>query len=481
MVRCRIRRCSATVAGAKKGYRRRCKLCATHGPKCYFHATNDVEALPVKKSGPECFNKSKRPLKDLQRCVVGFINSSKYFLVALGTGLGKTMVAITAAHCYLDEHPQNRVLVITPAALVQNFAKQLADWGPQVSPRIHIMSFENFMKGGVSCANTMLIIDEAHNLRGESTKRFRALLSCAGQADKRVLLSATPFVNGADDVRSLVAIMLGITPEEVGDVAQALQHLKNHVSYVMMSDEMRKLFPTVNTKRLFVRMSPSYEEKYRKMLSKTLDAGDPYAIGNPTTFLHGYRKAADSMGSDMIGPKLQVAVDLVGNAKTVMYSTWLQYGHQSLAKLMKAKGITYRLYDGKMTAMKRRAVLEDFNDNKFQVLVISDAGGTGLSTRGVRRQIIVDPPWNYAALVQIEGRVARMDSHPVDLPAKERNVEIIELVLVSSDVGPGDPAVGERWRKDLISGDVRMYNIIDKKKEEHEDMGRKLAELSAKC
>ena len=155
----------------------------------------------VKKT--DCISRSRRKPRAIQRRVIQYINrmSNLYdgLLMVHGTGCGKTLAAVVASQCYLDKYPRNSVVFISPASLINNFREELAYYGVNEN-KYSFFSFEKFYtaeKRGhpIDCKNSLLIIDEAHNLRAAKSKRAHAILKCAYQAHKRLLLTATPFIN----------------------------------------------------------------------------------------------------------------------------------------------------------------------------------------------------------------------------------------------------------------------------------------------
>ena len=83
-------------------------------------------------------------------------------LVVHGTGTGKTLTAITASQCYLDKYPKHRVVVISPATLINNFTTQMMNlYGSIIDNRYEFYSFSTFcnswsistMEGIISALN----------------------------------------------------------------------------------------------------------------------------------------------------------------------------------------------------------------------------------------------------------------------------------------------------------------------------------------
>ena len=165
-----------------------------------------------KKHG--CIKQSKLPLRKDQKKIVRFLNTHDEILVVHGTGCGKTLSAVTASQCYLDKNRQKHVVFIGPASLLTNFQKELKAYGAKNEQKYIYYSFQAFMnaykKGKkIVCKKTFLIIDEVHNLRNLKTKMYQAIIRCAKKADKRMLLTATPYVNNIYDFAALINLLYG--------------------------------------------------------------------------------------------------------------------------------------------------------------------------------------------------------------------------------------------------------------------------------
>ena len=74
-----------------------------------------------------CITRSGLPLRAHQRRVIEFMERSqrKGMMLFHKVGSGKTLTAIVASQCYLDRHPDGRVLVLTPTSLKSNFLKEM--------------------------------------------------------------------------------------------------------------------------------------------------------------------------------------------------------------------------------------------------------------------------------------------------------------------------------------------------------------------
>ena len=125
-------------------------------------------------------------MRNYQKSAIRFINDPKQnsLLVVHGTGTGKTLTALAATQCYLDTYPTGKVVVISPASVTGNFEKEMKKYGGRLSARYSFYSFATFnslnKEGEYSCADTMLIVDEAHNTRNMGVQ-YEAVFKCAQQ------------------------------------------------------------------------------------------------------------------------------------------------------------------------------------------------------------------------------------------------------------------------------------------------------------
>ena len=204
------------------------------------------------------FGASKVPLKDYQKEVARHMQNHDELLVVHQTGAGKTLSAVTSSQCYLDKNPNGKVLIVSPVSVVGNFRKEMEKYGVvnddryvtvsydiftrYYCPRKRISRFDNYSGKTIDgvfkdpfkrtpltkenieeserrfpTKNFMLIIDESHNVRNYDTVRAIKLLYKAHEADKRLLLTATPYVNRLSDLGAITNVLMGdnIFPKKI--------------------------------------------------------------------------------------------------------------------------------------------------------------------------------------------------------------------------------------------------------------------------
>jgi len=275
-------------------------------------------------------------------------------------------------------------------------------------------------------------------------------------AKKGLLLTATPFVNNLQDFVPLINILYGKEmlksfPKVFdGKAKKKLKsYLRNKVDFVDCKDA--RFFPTEKAKFLRVPMSKKYYKEYKNQIDE--DKSDLFS--NPKTFYNGFRRAVNSLGGLYFSDKINKSVKIIKKGKSLVYSNWLKFGIKPITKALSKNKISYEAFTGSLSKKKRQEIINRFNNDEFQVLIITKAGGEGLDLKGVRNVIVMDPPWNYATLSQIVGRAARYNSHSHLSPSK-RSVKIYYMLLTAPDE--------DKYTKESISGDVVLYNLIRQKK-----------------
>src|SRR4029078_893543 len=178
----------------------------------------------------KCIEKSKLKLQKHQKTLVQFLNKNRGVIAAFDVGTGKTLTAVTASQCYLDNNKKGKIVVVTPVSLQENFKKELKTYGVKNLKPYHFYTIRKFattFKGKALPSHTFLIIDEAHNLRTNSksskseTNAAATAIAAAKTADKVLLMTATPLYNSPKDVLNLVAMVKGEYPMSVSKFKKA--------------------------------------------------------------------------------------------------------------------------------------------------------------------------------------------------------------------------------------------------------------------
>ena len=431
----------------------------------------------VKKITTDCVKRSKLPLRDLQLKVVEYMEDNDGLLVVHGTGCGKTLTAITCSQCYLDKYPDRGVVFVGPASLISNFKKEMKRYGITSSKKYTFYSYDAFMlryKAGkpISLKNKFLIVDEAHNVRNPEGEKSMILVKAAQDADKRLLLTATPYVNFMTDFIPLINMIYGkrivgtrkqfygkYANEWLGAEAndrniETFKYLlQDKVDMVDCKDP--QFFPERIDHHVDVPMDNEYYERYTNLLQRE-EGIYGLVFANPRKFYNGYRRAVNKTGDKYYSSKIKYALPIFKNGKAIIFTNWVDFGIKPISEALEDNNITYEVFSGDTPIEDRQKMVNDFNNNKFNVLVLTRAGGEGIDLKGVRSVIVLDPTWNDAGLQQIVGRAIRFNSH-AHLPPAERKVDVYFMLLTKPE--------GETDDVTMPTGDKILYSIIEKKKE----------------
>jgi SNF2 family DNA or RNA helicase len=427
---------------------------------------------PIIKPRLDCISRSKKPLKDHQKIVNKYMKKNRGLIVIHSVGSGKTLTAVTAAQCFLDENPDCEVYVITPTSLQENFKDEVTSAGFNVNdPRLKFFTFQGFVNAKkdkkIKCGpKSMIIIDEAHNLRNsEDSVRVEEILECTASAKKVLLLTATPLINRSHDIEALVAMVDGTTKTLNRDAFEAKYQEPEQVNSAFIKkfgckvsffspdiSDREQDYPLKIEKDEYFPMSSDYLRKYRALEDSNL-AELPGGLQSvfdydPTAFYTGLRIGSNNLDNDK-GPKFNYIIDHIKKNpkhKFVIFSHWLEGGSEIIKKMLEKERIKYVVIDGTMTKKKRDQAVKKYNSDIKQVvtkgviktvvdnpstrvLIISKAGGEGLDLKRTRGIFLVDPGWHESGAEQVIGRAIRYKSHDL-LPQAERKVDVIRLYSV---------------------------------------------------
>lgn len=404
-----------------------------------------------KKSGKiaDCISRSKLKVKDHQRVINEHLHKNRGIIAAFDTGTGKTLTAVVAGECYLDENKSGKVIVVTPKSLQENFAKEYRNYGGKRFDKYEIITTRSFaIKYSKGCpkGNYMLIIDEAHQLRtdlkaagkkaaavkseGKKTPvcNAKVAVECCKKAKRVLLLTATPIYNAPSDILNLAAMVKGEDPLSENKFlrmspSELCKYFQNTIMF-FSTGKSSKDYPTSKEHNIKIVMNEKYYKNYRDVEKQN----NPfYKETNPYIFLTGIRQSTNNLKPYL---KLKWVMKKVEeNHKTVIYSAFLNAGVNLLKKKLEDKGIKYKEITGSLSEKKRIEAVDMYNRNKVKVILITAAGGMGLDLKGTKNIILLEKSWNDSTEEQVIGRGIRYKSHS-HLPPDQRHVDVYHMMLV---------------------------------------------------
>jgi SNF2 family DNA or RNA helicase len=431
---------------------------------------------------PPCITNSKIPLYPYQLRVVSYLSENRGIIAIHDVGTGKTLTAVTAGQCFLNESPSHKVIVVTPVSLQKNFIQTLEKYGVSKEDKKRfkfytIQGFYTAYKNGLvkDQEESMLILDEAHNIRtnqGEfdgledpiQNKEVgvyaKALISLGKNVKRALLLTATPMVNLPADMINLIAIVNGekeITSKEFYKLDFKKWLMKKVSIYVPSPEFFQEKFPRTTYHDVFLTMPPSYYQEYMRVeMAPTLQE---------MAFYNGLRQVSNSLDGHN-SPKVDWIMNHIvksrKNHKFVVFSHYLKSGLELVMKKLKEADIPYLYINGSLSKEKRDYAVSEYNSNKIKVLLISKAGGEGLDLKNTKGIILMNPSWNESANKQIIGRGVRLESHH-SLPLRSRHVDIYKLFMIKpeekKDVKKICTNLDIKNKDKLLSIDLYMRNV----------------------
>ncbi|MBU0499632.1 MAG: SWIM zinc finger family protein [Gammaproteobacteria bacterium] len=409
---------------------------------------------------------------------VAFLTANGRALLADDMGLGKTLQAISAAVWLQRNAGAERILVICPASLKHQWAREIERFsgqpvnvvqgGPEARAAQYrrgagftIINYELVLRD-LSLINEnlrpdLLILDEAQRIKNWRTKIASAVKLIPSRY--AFVLSGTPLENRLEDLYSLMQV---VDPKALGPLWRYLVdfHVTDDrgkvLGYRNLSELRRRLAPVMLRRdrrlvsdqlpqRIQQRLDLPLTEKQRELHDAALSAAAsigaiskrrPLTPGEQNRLmatLQQARMAANAAGliDDSIqgAPKLDELENLLdelclqGGRKAVVFSQWTRMTEMAEERLS-AMGLgCVRLHGGVPTA-KRGDLTDRFReDDGVQVFISTDAGGVGLNLQNASVLVNLDIPWNPAVLEQRIARIHRL--------GQKETVQII--LMVSSD------------------------------------------------
>ncbi|HID03978.1 MAG TPA: DEAD/DEAH box helicase, partial [Desulfobacterales bacterium] len=410
---------------------------------------------------------------------VAFLAGTGRALLADDMGLGKTLQAISAA-VWLKEHEGIRkILIICPASLKQQWAREIAKFTDleiqviQGTPsqrgvqyrrdcNFFVLNYELLFRDLTIINDTispdLIILDEAQRIKNWRTK----IASAVKQISSRYafVLTGTPLENRLEDLYSLMQVVdhriLGplwrymidfhITDKRDKVLGyRNLSMLRKRLEPVMLRRDRRIVkdqLPDRITSQIDVAMTDKQVELHGSAMSA---AGRLATIAKrrpltPTernklmAALQQARMACDAAGlvdKETEGsPKIDELenileeVCLQSGLKVVIFSQWKMMTKMVESRL-RQMDIGYVSLHGSVPTAKRGALMDAFqNDDSVQVFLSTDAGGLGLNLQAGSVLVNLDVPWNPAVLEQRNGRIHRL--------GQTKTVQLITMVAVDS-------------------------------------------------
>ncbi|WP_242467420.1 DEAD/DEAH box helicase [Thiocapsa imhoffii] len=455
---------------------------------------------------------------------VAFLAGRGRALLADDMGLGKTLQGIAAAYWLHLHEGVERVLVICPASLKRQWAREIERFtgacaqvieGPAAARGVqyrkgtgfYVVNYELVMRD-LAVINSelrpdLMILDEAQRIKNWRTK----IASTVKQIGSRYafVLTGTPLENRLEDLYSLMQVInarvLGplwrymvdfhITDER-GKVLgyRNLSELRRRLAPVMLRRDrslVRDQLPERIVTRIDAPLSPAQQQIHDDALQAAASLAQistrrPLTPSEQNRMMAALQRARMACNAAALvdpsmaeshpssAPKLdelETILDEVctlSGLKVVVFSQWAMMTELVEQRVRRLGLGSVRLHGG-IPSAHRGALIDRFRaDDAVQVFISTDAGGVGLNLQNASVLINLDIPWNPAVLDQRIARVHRL--------GQRQKVQAILMVA---------PDSYEERVLTLVQGKRELFNnVVDADaSEDVVSVSKRLAEILA--
>ncbi|MDR0663158.1 MAG: DEAD/DEAH box helicase family protein [Spirochaetaceae bacterium] len=412
-----------------------------------------------------------------------------------------------------------RCLVIAPAALLENWERELHRFAPSLAVHryhgkeralaggadVFLTTYQTAVRDKTALCGEMfavLIVDEAHLLKNAATRGSKTVKAL--QARFKLALSGTPVENRLEDMRSLFDLILpgylGSAEEFRNEFRRPIEIMRNKDA----ADRLRKIASPFLLRRLKTdkaiisdlpdkittdeyaalgkEQSALYEsvvrtimEKLEKLERADDDKGKSARHALILQLLTSLKQICDhprvydkeSPAVSGLSGKAALLLTLleeilVGGEKVLIFSQYVETLECLAAIIRDEAGEAAILYHGGLTQAKRAAAVDAFQNNGAAniMLVSLRAGGLGLNLTAASRVIHYDLWYNPAVEAQATDRAFRI--------GQKRNVfvhrfitknsfeEKIDAMLKSKkELADMTVGSGESWLASMSQADLR--------------------------
>jgi len=339
---------------------------------------------------------SKISAKEHQDVVRSFMkkDDSRGLVVFHGLGTGKTLTSIFAADAFLKKNKKSKAIVILSASVKAQFSDQVSKTS-KFSSRYDFFSRQEFVRLSAKykkkCENSMIIVDEAHNVRNVDGKITKSIIECTDVAAKVLLLTATPLVNGVHEIGSMVRLLsprsriplkhnsfvMEFGEDGLKNERRMKRLLKDKISF-HISEGSESGFPKEIFHEVFVPMEPRqceiYDEVMRGKFSSKLEnvITDPTAMSKALVFFQKPRQFCNIVkeGKTKYQPKIEALSSRVTKSvskgrKCIVYSQYIDAGLNPISSELKKRGVKFGVINGDTPRDDKSQTIKDYNSGKL--------------------------------------------------------------------------------------------------------------------
>jgi len=378
------------------------------------------------------------------------VSSQELVILYYGVGTGKSLISITCAEQFINLNNNSYVYFLLPASLVLDMINKMFQYG--INPLrknskgeylYNFVSYQQLMNSHLDFKdNSLLIIDEVHNLRNfrsveinekvsarkwvatdsyslVGTKLGIMLLQAKTKFLRCIFMSGTLFVNSVYDIEPIISIGYKKAPMNNFEIdtlerinrtpSEMAVYYNGLISYYQKPSDAQN-FPSTKYHMVAIQVDNDIEkDEYDDdpFYVNTRNDLNKEKIGWVVSFLHKHK-----------------------NEKTLIYAQFINRAIKLLGRYLTKKKYKFGIISGELTASQKQQVQDDYNTGKINILIFSLAIKEGISFKETNNFIYMQPYWNYAITEQILARGLRADSHKNGIKS---TVDIYLLCSVDDD------------------------------------------------
>lgn len=336
-------------------------------------------------------------------------------------GLGKTIEAL-AVMTHLAAHGASHFLVVCPASVTVNWAREVTSRSCLAAHRIHGPERDTALKSwlqrggvGVTTFDTLrhvplpdqgpigaLVVDEAHYVKNPATKRAADLQAWTGRIDRVLFLTGTPMENRVEEFRNLVGYL---QPE----LAQSLQKVTGLGGADRFRTEVASAYLRRNQEDVLAELPERIDvEEWVAMTGADFDA---YRRAVSSRNFMAMRRATLMAGGEHSAKHQRLSDILAESEKEGWKVVVFSYFRDVLDVVGRTVGPSaHGPLTGSTPAAQRQALVDGFSAAPGHAVLLSQiqAGGTGLNMQAANVVVLTEPQWKPSIEDQAVARCHRM-------------------------------------------------------------------------
>lgn len=396
-------------------------------------------------------------------------------LLADDMGVGKTVQTIAIFDDLIKTNPKVKILIVCPVTLMYNWEKEIGEHIPNIkivqvegrkenrdtilaysTATIFITSYTMLSKDIEYYCNiglTLMVIDEAQVIKNSDTQISKSIREVPSKS--RIALSGTPIENNLGELWS---IMDFLNPSMLGSKKEFYNNYEKDIynGDLVKQEALKKIVQSFFLRRTKQDVLADLPSKVEKIYSIDFEIGEEEIYNSFIEYIRLEMKTQENSrekstflfktilklrqiccDSRLIGESLKESSKLkflIKNIKSIIsedsknkiivfsqFTSMLDLIQMSL----KNNNIKYKMLTGKTPRNDRGQLIEDFNKDETNVILISlKAGGYGLNITSANHVFHYDPWWNIAAEMQATDRAHRI--------GQKKSVFVYKLIMKNS-------------------------------------------------